>query len=327
MAIVFHRVRKKNMNEQSKLKLLPISITEGELGVYISKGYSLCKVGNLKTRDLLDEVLKHFDSNTGASIEDVLSHFEEDAKIQVKTLIELLINKRFLCGTDIIAKDLSYGDNFTWQFGVQNSKIQSLDEQHFTICASREEPMTERLIQQLLNNGFQKQKIQVCYGEDISNTESPGILIALSSIGDFDFLINTNSQAIQNGLWFLPIFIDRNFGGIGPLVTSEYDPCFECFKGRINSCLANFKEVSDHRRYWDGKHGICNTAMLEQLSSIAAFEIYKYLLAISNNLIGKFIELDFLNAQVKPHKFLKVPRCPSCSSVNKFTHPAWVRVN
>jgi bacteriocin biosynthesis cyclodehydratase domain-containing protein len=141
------------------------------------------------------------------------------------------------------------------------------------------------------------------------------LIVATSEFGSTNTVRAWNRVAVERGLPYLPVVIDRLVGTVGPLVIPGETACYECFYARENSNspdpskLRSGDVLNERKQLISGNH----PAMGQSLGSFAGLEITKFLSGVMPVHPAKAFEVRFLAPATLTHPVLRVPRCEVCS--------------
>jgi thiazole/oxazole-forming peptide maturase SagC family component len=317
----------------SKFKLHPVSIKKYSQGTFVSRGFQTTKIEDSYNHDLIIRLEELLSVDNGSSLDDLKENFPSEDYPKVLRLIDVFLNKKIIYEVDSNLKRNNVpetaNDLFNWSFSIDPERLNSLSNLKIYIITSfNAKILSSKIKEDLERSGFSNISIldfEVFKHNILSdNCKMPDYIIGTSMGGNIQQLLSINSIALINKINYLPLYINNLVGIIGPYVLSDQVPCLKCLKGRFNSCLTNFNDYEEYHNSTEEYNVAYNPLMINQISGLAAFELYKLHMKISNNLVGKILEINFMSGQTISRKLLKVPRCPDCSNVNKFPPNNWV---
>ena len=142
-------------------------------------------------------------------------------------------------------------------------------------------------------------------------------LVATSDFGALPILREWNKYCLDQDIHFLPVWLSRMVGLVGPLVVPRATPCYECLWARENSHMENWK----HLRAVDAAAAESQAVagylppMASILADVATIELVKFYSRMLPPRIGVLVEVNLLKPEMTPRIVLKAPRCPACSPI------------
>lgn len=147
-------------------------------------------------------------------------------------------------------------------------------------------------------------------------------LVVVASVGaESEWETMLGPLATERGFPWLPTRLFGGEGFVGPLFVAGEGPCYDCFCDRE---AANWADPQLTRRYLDriarfpASHEAYGrlSAFAALLAHWAALEATAYLARYTvPALIGNVLRVGFASYDVRLHRVLRVPRCPSCSTL------------
>ena len=132
-----------------------------------------------------------------------------------------------------------------------------------------------------------------------------------------------NTLAIEHGFAWVLVRIFGARGFVGPLFIPDDGPCYACLAAREE---ANWADRELTRAYVErlahdpsslaayGRLAACESLVTD----VAALEATKYLSRFTSpSLFGTVLSIDFVACRTELHRVLRLPRCPSCSPVQR----------
>ncbi len=147
------------------------------------------------------------------------------------------------------------------------------------------------------------------------------LVVVAPQSGDVDLLARWNERALAESVAWLPIRpYDGRLSAVGPLVVPGESACHECVLLRRASNL-------DYRSDFRLIEGVGSTAgadpgLESMVAGVAASIALRWLLAHDTRLPGRLLAVEASPfPSIEVHEVLRVPRCPSCSDVERRAAP------
>jgi thiazole/oxazole-forming peptide maturase SagC family component len=148
----------------------------------------------------------------------------------------------------------------------------------------------------------------------------PDCLIATSDFGGQESLRQWNQFCVERNCHFLPVLLQNLVGFIGPLVIPGETACFECLRARQNAHFndAKLERATEETAFYSQPFIGFHPSMASILGDIAAFELTKFYSGVlPKPNVGSLLEVNLLSTCLTARKVLKVPRCLTCSPLNR----------
>jgi bacteriocin biosynthesis cyclodehydratase domain-containing protein len=145
------------------------------------------------------------------------------------------------------------------------------------------------------------------------------LLCATGDGGLGSAMADANRAALAAGVPFLPIWIADLAGHVGPLTEPFETACLRCYELRVESNSDHPDVVRALRE--QREPGARDSAgflppMAAAVSAIAAMEVLKRIAGVApSDTVGRAIEINLVSFECRPHRVLKLPRCPDCSDI------------
>lgn len=282
-------------------------------------------------------------SGSKSTIPEILIRFPEFRRVEVKSLLEELIKKRFLFKEDLLSnnkiQDESTSDVFYWQLNKRPGEVSELiGKKPIAIVGINK--LSLKIRDALEGIGIDDYDM-VDYGplrgfsvnqqnnikknkpfDDWKNSINYNtIVIGSMEFGGQALLLELNEWCVQKGISFLPIVIDHMKAFIGPLVIPHQTACLQCLRSRQNAHLHNISLERFAENFSnDGQEVAANhPSLINVAAEITAFEIIRAFGNLKPNYHPSLIEVDLLNGRMLNKRVLKIPRCKICSNFNRTT--------
>ncbi|WP_137128601.1 TOMM precursor leader peptide-binding protein [Rhizobium sp. FY34] len=160
---------------------------------------------------------------------------------------------------------------------------------------------------------------------DSDRPDEADIFVVCSDFGGMTLMREWNEYCVGAGIAFFPVVLQDHVAYLGPIVTPDGSPCFECFWARQNSNIEDPANArATERSAFLGQHvnGYL-PPMAYAAAEFAAMELVKYLTQLlPGGTIGTLTEIDLEAPLLQTRKVLKVPYCPVCSTAASHPMPA-----
>lgn len=338
----------------ARLRHLPVQRVSTEDGVILARGCEEFKVAGRGADEAVCLILNTAGTR-GATREAILSRFAGPDREHAEALVDKLVARRILVPADgddnghlADGQPESALEVFYWHFGLrQEEAADRLSRRQ--ICILGVNAISRRLAEALravearhvevvdyplLRNIrlFEEDRLRSdawpahlpqpaaydAWGERME-TQTPDCLVAACDFGGQPVLREWNEFCVQQKITFLPVWLDRMVGYVGPLVIPGETPCFECLRARENAnasdpeTLRLTETTAGDRQPVIGFH----PSMASILGDIAAVELTRLYSEMMPWEGGRHIEVRMLVPETITRRLLKVPRCRVCSPLNR----------
>lgn len=332
------------MKSSERLITVPFQIIETYNSIIIKRGRIEVKISGDNIAEVLQTIIKKI-NNGGATKAEICELFEEQHRPAVAMLIDGLVKRRLLIPpTQQISKDETELDIFRWHFEDEViGRIDDLKSKNIVIIGINS--ISYQLEKSLRNSGFERIIIvdypmlrstrfsgrlenptfstePVDYKKLENNIKPNDIdcVIATCDFGAIPQLRRWNEFCIEQNIIFLPIILQDLIGYIGPIVVPDQTACFECLLSRRNANIGNsdLNDLSEMTFFEMQKVIGYHPIMASILADIATMELIKFYGAIGGILnVGKLIRINMLASQLDSHHIMRIPKCKTCSKLNK----------
>ncbi|HZH13075.1 MAG TPA: TOMM precursor leader peptide-binding protein [Archangium sp.] len=328
-----------------RYRAVPIQIIGMEDGLLLKRGLVELRVrgeGAVAVQHLLEAT-----PGEGRTLEELRTPFPENVRPNVDRLLEHLIRRRFLVpvmdGGQTPEETESATDIFYWHFGEQRE--QHLDDRRLLLIGVNS--ISRRLAASLHASGLRSVEVRdypllrnlrlfdeqgaLRPGAWPSELEAPvphtgGVeaidpqgfdcLVATSDFGGMQLLRAWNEFCVLHKRPFLPVVLQDMVGYVGPLVMPGETACYECFRLRRNTHVAD--PQSRHLIESAAFQGQATVGFLPPMASmlgdVAAVELLKlFTLAPPLWRVGTVLEVNLMAPDLSARAVLKLPRCPVCT--------------
>ncbi len=339
----------KSAREKIQYRSLPFQVLERPGGVVLKRGTEQLLIeGELALESIL--LLLSVTSGTSATEDEICSKFAQPDHPNVRRLIELLYQKRFLVAADRIPGDLSEdnADIFYWQHDrTRQSIVDKLSELSIAIAGIN--PLTHHIHASLTAMGV----TNIClmddpllrshsfFKDDQINPQAwtgslPAIipaqqreealkdhrakcLIAATAYGGQVLLLEWNRLCIDKQIDFMPVNLQDMIGYAGPLVIPDKTACLQCLRMRQNAHLhdVDLERLAEQHAHRGQSIAAIHPSMITVLADTAVFELTHFYGNLADPRPGRLIRIDLAAGTTDAFPVLKIPRCPVCSKLNK----------
>lgn len=338
-----------------KLHALTVNIVDTGDGVVIKRGRLQLKIAGEDAAEVVVRILGS--AQRGATREQLIGQFAEPEQEMIEALVDHLIGRRILVSEDNArppeAPREEQLDIFYWHFGMQTKSVrQQLNAKRIRILGVNY--VSRQLAAGLRASGGDEFEVldtpllrnealfdesgdlrHEVWGdarwsalENDLDPESLDVLVATSDTGAIEQLRVWNEFAVLHNLHFFPVLLQDLVGYVGPLVIPGQTPCFECVRLRQNAHLMDYRSRRSVESAFVQEQAVggFHPSMASMLGDVAALELTK-VYGLGNNLAryGTLIEVNLLGSEMKPHRVLKLPRCPVCSRLTRTPSTAFTR--
>lgn len=285
-------------------------------------------------------------SGKSASAAKIIHKFPPFRKDDITEILNDLTAKRFLIPTKEQPKIKTPLDVYLWQFGLQAPEIvDKLSKLQITLFGVNN--LSFKIFLEL--NGLGVKNIQWIDEPLLKNTQlfpnnetgyqnlveeydiqpislekwqqdkpfNTQLVLASSEFGGQALLLGINKFCIDNGIRFVPVYIQEMKGYSGPFTVPGQTACLQCFRSRQNAHLHNIELERLSEDY--AKKGLSVAAvhpsMISILAGMTVMELTRLYADLPNNSWGHCIHTGFIHSETGSHKVLKIPRCPVCSDL------------
>ena len=345
------------LNLDCKYFFLPVQLIEHDNAVILRRGVTQIKIQGDESHQIVNTMII-LASEDGATIEEMVNYFGQPNADMIMYLVKELIEKRILVEKEV-KDELSASssasvafDNFRWALGLDATATRKIEDTQLRILGINH--ISHKLCTLLQQTGFQQiviidylpfrdlsffdeagrldhnkwnidPKITVSYQDWMDNIEMEtfNCLITTSGFGGMYAMRPFNKFCVENNLTFLPIAVQNLKAFIGPIVIPGFTACFECLLQRQNSKMNDFevKRVIELSDYEGQSVGVFHPSMHAIAADIAALELYKFYSGMTDlQNVGRTIEVNLLNLDLRNKQVLKVPRCPVCSGIHSISN-------
>lgn len=335
-------------SQATPLRMLPFQVVELADGVIVRRGCSEFKILG-PDASLAITALRRI-LQQPRTVEEIIGFFPTEHAPAIHRLLERLLAHRFLIyftGDKEDNRDRNFEEAvevFDWHFGDRESPpssslkqkriavfgVNTISQRIAELFAELEivnavivdHPSLRNLRmfdseESLDRHRWRSTLVPLAY--DQWNANAPlDCLIATSDFGGLQLMREWNNYCLRRNIVFLPCVLQSMIGYAGPLVIPGETPCFECLRARQNANLtspADYRATEYHAtegQFVVGYHPI----MSATLADIAMFELTKFFAQLYPvTKIGHIIEINLLASSMRARKVLRIPRCPSCSSL------------
>lgn len=313
-----------NCNPQI-LRTLPTQILKLDCAVVLRRG---CTEVKLEGEGIEEAIELIFDraAGEGATREQLAELFHPEAKKAIEGLISELMRRGLLMSGDepsLVENGESPSDVFYWQFGTTARRVHHL-LRAISISILGVNSISHHLIAALQSSGFESIHLidspfdSHAYSLDSQISSETECVVATSEIGFYPILFEYNRLCLDQKRPFLPVVLQDMKGYIGPLVVPGNTPCLECLRLRRNSHFdePEFRQRLEAESVAGEEIVGFHPTMSSVLGNIAAFELARFHSQVPRgSLVGSLTEIDLISGHMTTRKLLKIPRCPSCSSL------------
>lgn len=329
----------------------PVVVAELPDGVLLKRGSIEVRITGSGSAEvistLMDELGEH-----ARTREELLNRFPKVMQETVNTLIDQLVDRRLLESADTSIEPQSVMESpldiFFWEHGFDKAQwVEQATKRSFVILGINFVSMA--VCRALISGGIKLIKVldvpalrNIRFFDDIGGDLLPdwqrdlpvpiSIDEFLADEDDFDCMIGTsdfggmhllrqwNEFAVEANRAFFPVILQNMMGYLGPLVIPGETACFECYRARQNSHMADpssqrAAEITAHEAQLGASF---HPAMAAALGNLAALEITKFFVGrIAGWQVGTVIEMDLLKPEMNVRRVLRVPRCKVCDAGNK----------
>lgn len=333
-----------------KLKALPVQFLQSPAGVILKRGCTELRISGEGATDAVQRVLR-MTIERQATLEQICEQFALPNREQVGSLIHELVKKRILVSVDDHIGGEGPETNleiFYWHFGEPAFKVAerinackffilgvnfvsrqlatSLFSSGVTAVQIVDQPLLRNI--RLFDEAGQLDVSQWTIPKPLDfrawltdfDNKSPSCIVATSDFGAHDIFREWNRFCVEQNCHFFPVILQNLAGYIGPLVIPRETSCFECLRARQNSHLTDtsgqqvIEENAFEGQLFIGFH----PSMASVVGDIAGFELTRFYGGVlPAQKVGTLIEVSLVTRYMATHNVLRVPRCPTCSALNK----------
>lgn len=325
----------------------PFHVIDFPSGVILRRGNTRIL---LEGDDAIPTILIVLKATSGAkankrTIIDLFPSFRKD---EIESLLDELIDKRFLVDVDLIdgldVLNESNSDVFFWQLNKKPSEMDHLFKEKKVFIFGQNK-LSSILKNSVLDIGFKNVEI-VPYKslnsfpktkEELLRQEGTfqewslknqhlenSIIIAACEFGGQFLLLELNEYCIKNNLHFIPVAIENTKAQVGPLVIPYQTACIQCLRSRQNAHLHNIdlERYTEQYAHEGQEVAASHLSIIKSAAEVAAFELIRAFGNFTPNYQPTLIEISLLQAEMSSNVVLKIPRCEVCSS--ETIHPSIV---
>lgn len=329
-----------------RFRLLPIQVIEVDGGFVVRRGaeqFSVMGEGSAGFLRLLGQVMDagHF------SVEELAGKFAGPDRDKVMFVLrQLAVRGMVVDLDDAWPADERSEDVFYWNHGTTAARVRSaladLDIAlagigEVTVAMARslhlagvsritviDDPVLRTMSfwkdDGLLANWPAEMDVQVIRPEawPRGSSRDAGLLVGCSDFGARQLLLPWNEACVETGTHFLPVLLKDLTGWIGPLVIPGETACHACALTRLNMHL-DAHEPAVELAMATGQVGVAgHPLMAAALADFAVMGLVAIHGGFSTSDPDALLEIDFSTMQCRSRRVWKVPRCPVCSSVNRY---------
>jgi bacteriocin biosynthesis cyclodehydratase domain-containing protein len=331
------------------LKALPVELVETDHGVILRRGSRKIKVQGNEAAPVIHSILARA-RNAGATAEEIQRIFPDPFRPSVLSLINQLISHRILVEVsshmNLCSEKEDALDIFFWNFDTTTEKFyRKLEGKKIALLGVNY--TSRQLCTALIAsgvNGFSvvdipelrthqlfdckgklidaqwphcsHQPINIGEFSNLNNKESLHCVVATSDFQNSREMRRWNRQCHKLGQCFFSVMLADLIGLVGPFVIPGETACYECLWSRQNSNLTDYKILRCVEADCPETQAIIGflPSMASVLGDVAAVELIKYYAdLLSEENVGRLIEVNLLASSMMSKKILKIPRCVVCS--------------
>jgi molybdopterin-synthase adenylyltransferase len=340
----------KNISKSGKLIALPVQLVPADGGVVLVRGNLRFLVEGELALEAVHVVLS-LASEGGATPEEISNYFAVPDRPAIESLVASLIKRKILLPIeDRSDMPPSSGESkeevFYWHFDqTSNAAVKQINDCRIVIIGVNH--ISRRMVDALRSVGasnfvvvdYHSMRNLEFFGKsglknslwpkkagllidaddfDAAEEQHPAnCIVATSDFGALPILREWNKYCIGKNIHYLPVWLSRMVGSVGPLVVPRATPCYECVWARENSHMENrnhLRAVDEAAAEIQSLAGYL-APMASILADVAAMELVKFYSRILPPKIGVLIEVNLLRPEIIPRAVLKAPRCPACSPI------------
>ncbi len=331
------------------VKALPFQVIDFPEGVILKRGFEKIVVnGSGALQKVL--IILSFTSGRTASLEEICNQFAVPDRDGVEALIKDLLERSFLIHADqnLVGSNGNQFDIFLEQFKLsQKNLVEKLSALKIFIvgynslsltilnclndlgvdCISIVDEPTLRNYKYFdadgnvikpLNDESNKQIISLDEFVSKNKENSTEFLISCSEFGGQALLLKWNTYCVENHIDFMPVYLQDMIGYTSLMIPGE-TACLQCLRTRQNSHLRDLdiRDLIETNATNAQSVTAIHPAAMSILANTAFFEITHYYGRMPFPRPGKLIRTDVIASETEGKKILKVPRCKTCSSINR----------
>jgi len=339
------------ISKSGKLIALPVQLVPADGGVVLVRGNLTFLVEGESALEVVHVVLS-LASEDGATPEEIFNYFAAPDRPAVESLVASLIKRKILLPIgDRPDTPASAGESkeevFYWHFDqTSDAAAKRINDCRIVIIGVNH--ISRRMVDALRSVGasnfvvvdyhsmrnlefFDKNGLKPSLWPkkaglpidaddfDAAEEQHPAdCIVATSDFGSLPILREWNKYCIEKNIHYLPVWLSRMVGSVGPLVVPRATPCYDCVWARENSHMENRNHL---RAVDEAAAGLQIPAgylapMASILADVATMELVKFYSRILPPKIGVLIEVNLLKPEIIPRAVLKAPRCPACSPIH-----------
>ncbi|MBY0572294.1 MAG: TOMM precursor leader peptide-binding protein [Undibacterium sp.] len=332
-------------SEEPHYRFWPIQVVRHDSGVILRRGTEKLYVAGAEAIVVIESLIEITQVESGATLIDMLSLFQEEQRDHVQSLLERLVAKRFLALASAVSEEVRQPTNedvFYWAQGSTSAQAHAnINLRGFVIVGVN--AISARLGQSLAECGAERvtvidhpslRNLSYFDGPDHINTQRWPSTVATISYDDwidgdmeFDGLIATsdfgglglmrewNEFCVREKKLFLPVVLQDMMGYVGPLVIPGETPCFECAWTRQSSNMnqPGLDRATEPVAFFGQAVDAWIPPMASMLGDLASLELVRFCSkVIAGFRTGVMTEVDMQRPELSTRRLLKVPRCRVC---------------
>ncbi|RMH06924.1 MAG: hypothetical protein D6704_06110 [Nitrospirae bacterium] len=327
----------------SRLRHLPFQWVDQKDGVIVKRGCSEVKISGSGAAHVL-RIIFAKTAGDGATPEEICCHFAQPYRATVRHVVDELTDRRFLVNAE--GPDLALDGSETpldilyWHFDATAHAVADRLNQK-TVALVGVNAVSAQLLHTLTTSGVRNitlvdhpllRHYSACnprgwwnaspalapplpFSEWLPNVQEtpPDCIVVAAETECRTLFQEINAFCLRHSCHWLPVYLHNVRGYIGPFVIPGETACYECLLARWNSHTSPpWTAIDPPDPHIVGFH----PSMAFLLGDLAAFELTRrYSQILPPSPVGTLIEVNLLAMQLIARKVLKVPRCPSCSSM------------
>lgn len=340
-----------NIAKSGKLIALPVQLVPADGGVVLVRGNLTFLVEGELASEVVHVVLS-LASEDGATLEEIFNYFAAPDRPAIESLVASLIKRKILLPIED-CPDMSRSagelkeEVFYWHFDqTSDAAAKRINDRRIVIIGVNH--ISRRMVDALKSvgasnfvvvdyhsmrnleffdkNGLKhslwpkKAGLPIDAGDfDAAEEQHPAdCIVATSDFGSLPILREWNKYCIEKNIHYLPVWLSRMVGSVGPLVVPRATPCYDCVWARENSHMENWNHLRAVEESAAESQALAGylAPMASILADIATMELVKFYSRILPPKIGVLIEVNLLKPEIIPRVVLKAPRCPACSPIH-----------
>lgn len=337
--------------KHDKLRFLPVQVISVDAGIILKRGCTEVKISGEGASEAIQVILEAT-GKAEVNQDQLLDLFAPSSHQAINKLIEELLSRRLLIRVDsmqsIPESPESESDIFYWHFNENTRQVaERLNKLQIVILGVNF--VSRQIATSLAASGVDGIQIaDVPLLRNLRLFDADGQLkndawptavdlpklvrdwegeltarkidcvVACSDFGQHSVLNKLNRFCIEHRYHFLPAVLHNLTGYVGPFVVPGETACFECLQARQAAHLENRYKSELEEVSFEGQ-GIVGflPSMASVIGDLVVVELMKfYSRVLPVWRVGIVLEVNLLATSLISRRVLKLPRCPTCSSLN-----------